>query len=364
MAAAVLLLSACGLGSPPTAAATSPNPTPSVATRPTAAPSPTPTELCTPTNRCLALVTLRGSDAVVVRDITDFNHPRTVGSLGTIGFPPYPSAPPQFISASELSYVDGNRLVRTPLSGSPKATVAEAPGMAGFSWSPDGQTAAYLTQISRSKSELHLHNAGQDRVVASIPGLPEVFGCESQACADTWDFVFTYSPDGRFISWAQDVTDVVRVWDADGKDVTPAVASLPFMTVWSGTGFYFRDSNGVELYRDGVVSSFMTGVPWMFPDASPGGQQIVYEQRDAKGLAHVFVVDTHTTNVRELAAGRADPVFLSSRLIWYRGERLCAPGTCLGPSTYTDKTYIYDLQTGTEYESIITGVYDVWPHAA
>jgi hypothetical protein len=35
----------------------------------------------------------------------------------------------------------------------------------------------------------------------------------------------------------------------------------------------------------------------------------------------------------------------------------------MGPGTLpTGKTYIYDLQTGTETESRITAVYDVWPH--
>jgi hypothetical protein len=35
-----------------------------------------------------------------------------------------------------------------------------------------------------------------------------------------------------------------------------------------------------------------------------------------------------------------------------------------GTTITTGKTYIYDLQTGTETESIITQVFDVWPHPA
>jgi hypothetical protein len=34
------------------------------------------------------------------------------------------------------------------------------------------------------------------------------------------------------------------------------------------------------------------------------------------------------------------------------------------PVIATGKTYVYDLQDGTETESIITSVSDVWPHAA
>jgi hypothetical protein len=316
---------------------------------PTVASSPTPKGVCDSAHRCLALVTLRGSNAIVVRDITDITHPKTVGSLGEIGLPPYPSAPPQFVSETELSYVDGARIVRVPLSGSPKSTVADSQQVVGLRWSPDGEAAAYMRQISQSKSELHLVTAGQDRMLGSVPGLPEVFGCESQECADRWDFVFAYSPDGHFISWAQNVTGVFRIWAADGSDVTPSVPELPFMTVWSGSGLYFRDSKGVEVYRNGAVSTFLPGTAWMFPDASPGGTEIVYEKRDATGSAHVFVVDTATAKVRELAKDREGPVFLTSRYVWYRGA---------------STTYIYDLQTGTESTSMITGVYDVWPHAA
>ncbi len=280
--AAVIGLLAVACGSAPHAVSTTPTPSPASPT-PTATASPAQLGLCAaPSNLCLALVTLRGSNAYVVRDITDMSHPRTVSNLGMIGFGPYPSARPQFVSATELSYVSGIGIVRMPLSGTPKSTVAEAPLVAGFRWNPDGQTAAYLTQMSRSKSELHLVTGGLDRIAGSIPGLPDVFGCESQACADTWDFVFGYSPDGRFISWAQNITDIFRIWTADGNDVTPRVTTLPFMTVWSGSGLYFRDSKGVEVYRNGAVSAFLPGIAWMFPDASAGGNEIVYEARDAK----------------------------------------------------------------------------------
>ena len=61
-------------------------------------------------------------------------------------------------------------------------------------------------------------------------------------------------------------------------------------------------------------------------------------------------------------------MFLTSRYIWYEGERACVAadvcGSAPGGHPLNGKTYIYDLQTGTETESIITGVADVWPHAA
>jgi hypothetical protein len=71
--------------------------------------------------------------------------------------------------------------------------------------------------------------------------------------------------------------------------------------------------------------------------------------------------------VRELKKGRSEPAFLTSRYIWYKGERACvAADYC--PTGWavaeSGKTYIYDLQTGTETESVITHVFDVWPHPA
>jgi hypothetical protein len=154
------------------------------------------------------------------------------------------------------------------------------------------------------------------------------------------------------------------MWTAAGVDVTP---STPFvnMSVWSGASFYFLDSKEVKVWRNGVVSTFLPGVVWIRPKASPGGGQIVYETRDAAGMSRTHVVDTATAKVRELGAWRAEPAFLTSRFIWYQGERSCTANECFpGSAITTGHTYIYDLLTGTETESVITSVLDVWPHPA
>ena len=355
-----LIAGACG--SPagnriaPTTPTSSTNPTPTIAAQQTP---------CTPANRCLALVTLRGSGSWVVRDVTDIRHASTVSGLGSVG-------PPRFVSATELSYVDGNSLVKAPLAGSPRSPFASPHwGVSYFDWSPDGTTAAILsTRVTdgqpNTTMELHLATSGNDRtVVSSIPGPPNVYGCESQYCADGWDFHFSYSPDGRFITWAQNVAFVFRMWTAAGADVTPRIPYL-YMSTWSGADLYFRDLKDVKVVRNGVASSFLPGVEWIRPKASPSGGQIVYETRDASGVARTFIVDTRTHGVHQLAQVRAEPVYLTSRYIWYRGERACtAADECLpGTSVATGKAYIYDLADSTETESIITNVADVWPHAA
>jgi hypothetical protein len=218
---------------------------------------------------------------------------------------------------------------------------------------------------------LHQLVAGKDRVFAgSMPAMPAV-GCESQFCAstDTWDFWLSYSPDGASISLVTTIANVsaFRLWSSDGKLIKSSDRQSPFMTAWSGNSLYFRDANGVEVWHGGVSSPFLPGVAWIRPKASAAGGQIVYETRDAQGWAHTFVVDTTTRKVRELKKARSEPVFLTSRYIWYRGERSCVSADHCPSGWHVEasgKTYVYDLKEGTETESIITGVVDVWPHPA
>jgi hypothetical protein len=208
-----------------------------------------------------------------------------------------------------------------------------------------------------SNTEIHLVNPDGNRVIATLPPLASG-GCEVtcppafQNAGDNWDFRLAFSPDGGYISLVQNGIDSqFQVWSLEGKEVVNLNASGQTMSVWSGGNLYFRDSKGVEIWHAGTVSSFLPGVSWIRPKASPRRGQIVYGARDAQGSTHVFVVNTTTGQVRDLGKGHVDPVFLTDRYVWYAAEP-------------AGKTYIYDLQTGTESESIITGVYDVWPHAA
>jgi dipeptidyl aminopeptidase/acylaminoacyl peptidase len=139
------------------------------------------------------------------------------------------------------------------------------------------------------------------------------------------------------------------------------------MSVWSGASLYFVDGNGVEVWRDGVTTTFLSGVRWIRPKGSPDGSQIVYAASDSARTTHVYVVNTATKSIREIKKLRREPVFLTSRYIWYEGERACvAADLCDSslPVTPNGISYLYDLQDGTESGSIITQVYDVWPHAA
>jgi hypothetical protein len=383
--ATVLLLSACGSANTPSAAIGSPSSTPAASAVPSASAGPTAAPFCSASRRCLALVTLRGSNQIVVRDVTDISHPKTLGNLGA--YPPMvgigaPSA--KFVSSSQASYVGGNsdyyyglptQLFRVPLAGSPRTlVVSKNKAVVAFAWNPAGGTLAYLSPTGFTGMELHELHAGIDRVVAQLPAIA-VGGCEVEPCpgpfqnvGDHWDFRLMFSPDGQHLSVVQNGIDsYFRIWNSDGQ----LVSSSDFgrtMSVWSGDSFYFVDSKGVEVWRDGVTSTYLAGVGWIRPKASPDGGRIAYESRDAQGSAHVFVVDTASGQVTDLGGkGRAEPAFLTDRYVWYQAEPACvAAKTCapLVPGMATGKTYIYDLQDHSEASSIITSVIDVWPHAA
>lgn len=367
MAAVIALLTACGPSSNPAAHLTA---SPSAAA--TASPAPD-LGVCDATHRCLAIVTLRGSDNVVVRDITDLDHPSTVANLGTItASGRYGQTVLQFINARELTYALNGGVVTMPLSGSPKSPVAGAATGAGLvAWSPDGTAVVYATG-GNDKLEVHLLQAGADRIVGSTPGLG-IGGCEyiASCTLPNWlDVRLAFSPDGKSFSFvAQGFgASFFRVWSSDGTLVKSIDSQSTTMSAWSGHALYYRDGSGVEAWRPGTSAQFLPGVAWIKPSASPAGGSVVYTTRDSSGWGHIHVVDSATATARELKAQRTDAVFLTSRYIWYRGERACVDADQCGPNPPfhpgNGKAYIYDLQTGTEYESIIANVYDVWPHAA
>jgi hypothetical protein len=371
--ATMLLMAACGSG--PTASVGSPSPssnsTPTPASSPTSTSSPAPATFCNPSSPCLALVTLRGSDNVVVRDLTDFAHPKTVGNLG--------SNRATFVRSTVLGYTLNGTLGTVPLSGSPWAPVAGAPKDAGSPvWSPDGTAVAYFTgrgsyETGDQHLDVHLLRAGTDQIVGSTPGLGGPWGCEYVAnCSQTnWvDVRLAFSPDGKFFSFvAQGIGgSFFYLWSSDGTLLKGDSAQSTTMSTWSGNWLYFRDQGGVEAWRDGSSSKFLPRVQWIRPSASPAGGKVVFTVRDSAGWGHIYMADTVTGKLRGLKAQRSDAVFLTSRYVWYYGERACVAADQCGPNPpfHPDngKTYIYDLQTGLEYTSIITSVIDVWPHAA
>ena len=333
-------------------------------------------------SRNLVLATLAGGSQTVVRDVTDINHPATVSIVtGPAGWGGDGWASPSFVDSTTVAYVADyyGPLVRLPLSGVGRESMALgcAPAtIVTYRWSPDGQSFSYVLEPAAwvdtpgASFEWHLVSGGVDKVIGHAPPW-----CHCGNGSDIQSVSVAFSPDGRYVSlidsFGRGMAVQVRRIDgsAAGRDLpsSPDTTNPITMGVWSGTDLFFRDPQGVERWHDGSVTPFLPGVAWIHPAASPGGGQIVYAARGGDGLARIYVVDLSTGSVRQLTTQpRNWPLFLTQRYVWYRGERLCGqnePGMCLH-TTFTGKTYIYDLQSGAEWESIITDIADVWPHAA
>ena len=348
---------------------------------------------CGASNRCLALVTLRGSDQVVIRDVTDIAHPKTVGTVDHLAAQSgrfvrvdwgQEATAPLFRSGSMVTFAVPPDMLGVPVGGQADRLPPPYPGIQQYAWSPDG-AAIVLDSGEQSTSAstsvfllMNVEGANSEspatwfKRIGTIPVLG-AGGCEALASCNIPNFLdvrLLYSPDGTRISLVINsfAASVFRVWAADGTLLKSDDGRGWTMSVWSGSGLYFRGSDGVSVLRNGSISTFLPGVAWIKPSASPGGGRIVYSARDSAGWAHTYVVDTGTGKVRELNKARTGGVFLTSRFIWYQGERACLASENCGSSPaihpLSGKSYIYDLQDGTETESLITGVFDVWPHAA
>lgn len=309
----------------------------------------------------LVVVWLKGGQCFVVRDITDILHPRIIAASTDF-------RSPQFVSATELSYQNG-QLFRMQLPGLQRVPLR---GGNPYAWGPDGASLAYMGGTPEAGvQQLHIVSGGQDRIAdPSVPALRGGIGCESRSgCGETWDVRMLYSPNGAYISlnYVPGI-GVFRIWTADGKVLKSLDSGSATMSVWSGDALYWRDDKGVQKWQAGQQSLLLPGVAWVRPRASPAGGLIVYGTRDAGGVAHVLLLDTTSGKARELKSSRSEPAFLNAHLIWYKEERPCRSGDgwpCGTESTVASgKTFIYDLQDNTETESVIDYVFDVWPHPA
>jgi hypothetical protein len=319
---------------------------------------------------------LSGSNQTVIRDVTDINHPSTIATVNVpdwVGVGALGS--PSFISSSAISYRSFQPLglARMTLAGSGTSLLAigcPTQDIWTFKWSPDGQSLTYVLadRDPNSVFRWHLVSGGVDREIATAPR-----ECICGEIPEDNRVSLSFSPDGQLVSLVESVqmgSDLqVRRLDGSlvGSEIRGDASASPItMGVWSGANLFFRDKQGVERWTNGTITPFLPGVAWLHPWASPAGEQIVYAVRAGDGLAHVNVVDTASGQTQQLSSQPRDwPHFLTPRYVWYTGDRLCGPsdGPCHGATT-TGTTYIYDLQSGTESQSIITDIADVWPHGA
>jgi hypothetical protein len=383
------------LNSSPGASPGSPaSPTPFVEPSPvTAAPStPKPVAFsCSstiPAGASLALVTLRGSTDVVVRDITNLSKPvsrcafkyceQWCTSRGPDSI--------RFVTGTVISYIvrsDDNHGAMYLVDLSKRKTILTrswGPDTGYFdwvfAWSPDGSALTYF-----STTQWRLRSASGD--VALSP-LGKDLG-----------YNFNFNSDSRMVGFSGDGKYVALDMSIDlGTKKTPAGYTIQkgalfkivrlsdkkvvysradgTMATWAGSGanLFFRIGAGLQEW-DPVGGSrlIVAGLGWTNPVASSDGRRIVYETEDANGnhfASQVRLTDQPQRSIALSSQPRMDVAFLTSTLVWFNEESRCSalcPGygeTSAGPPQ-TGRTFVLDLPTGTSSQSVVTSVGDAWP---
>ncbi len=372
-AAAIVVLVACGSGSPPSASH-SPSSAPRVTTSPTssaaasAAPSASapagPASLvhCStpvPAGDNLVIGSVAGDPTVVVRDIQDPANAKNLCS-----FDPTAQAP-LFVSATTVAYeTPEDQIVKADLATGATtvmATYSAGFGSGQFAISPDGSSVTYM-----DGNAWHLAGRSGNRVLTTLPAVP---GRGTNPDED--DSFLSYSPDGQYIAFFQTfhtggsgetAADQVR---RAGDGTLAYSTSGMTMAAWASvpSRLFFRDSSG-NMHRwdpSGGLSS-MTALHWIRPRSSPDGRWIAYTFRSTSGVGGVGFYSVQGNSVSNTSPpGRSGVRFLNNDLVWYIGERACS--TCFGGApTPTGVAYIYDIAGSSEITARLAAVQDAWPH--
>jgi dipeptidyl aminopeptidase/acylaminoacyl peptidase len=320
-------------------------------------------------------VSLSGIQGIVVRDVTDIQHPVTrCGLSGGTHL--------RFISSTRISYIvtssgdvgASGALYLVDLSTSTTSLVrAWSSGAYGswvYAWSPDGQKLTYLSSDTTGV-KWHLLSAAGDKTLANLGTVPG-----RGLNLDNDDAMVGFSADGQYVAVEETFTaqqnatsatppiQIVRLSDLK------QVYSRPdgTMAAWgaSGARLYFR-TNGVQVWEaTGQVRTVQAGLQWIRPWPSADGSHITFTSLNAQSNHQVGIIDTNGGPLA-LASNepRANPGFLTPTLIWYAGETRCTTTTpCgFGGPALTGNTFLYDI-AGVESGSIDTAFYDSWPHLA
>jgi len=379
---AVLVLAGCGSSSTtahvtPTAAATasaSASASAGASGSPSSGTLPTPTAVATPAGsgalvHCTAAVpasdnmiigTITGSPVIVVRDIQDIAHPRTLCMFDA------GAQNPQFVSGSQVAYeTAAGQIVKADLAGGAPTIVAT--GATGFlsaqySFSPDGHSVTYM-----SNTAWHLANGSGDHVLTTLPAIP------GRGVSPDQDSVFlSFSPDGLYIALVQTFATGGSGATAQDQVRRASDGSLVYSTtgmtmgVWASvpSRLFFRDATGsMQRWDPSTGVSPMLSLNWINPRSSPDGRWISYTFHTGTGAVGgvgFYSVQANSV-VNTSPPGRAGVRFLNNTLVWYFGERAC--DTCFGGQpTPTGATYIYDIGGTSETASRITAMFDTWPH--
>ena len=328
-----------------------------------------------PAGSQLALVTLKNT-GVVVRDITNISSPTTRCVI-------YGGAFHRFVDATHVSYIVSetngqSALYVVDLRDSSDRLIRAWSNQGSlywvYAWSPDGKTLSYLSS-SADRVAWHLLSAAGDVELSQLGSIP---GRGVDPNND--DAMVGFSADGKYV--ALELTYIgVPAQGAPFQVVRLSDHTVVYsrgdatMAAWAGSRatLYYRtipaagsaDFSSVEAWdsANGAVP-VSSGLTWIHPRASPDGQRIAFAETAGLGnhySGYVRVSDGKA--IRILSRSRTGAAFLNATLMWYAEEVLCSNVCGPGEPKLTGRTYIFDVVTGKESASIITALFDIWPHS-
>jgi Tol biopolymer transport system component len=310
----------------------------------------------------------------VVRDITDILHPisRCTFKGGTYF---------RFLSATRVSYIV---TANSDLGAAGALYVADLPtgvttlvrswtygGYASwvYAWSPDGLFLSYISSDA-SGAQWRLLSSNGDRKLLDLGAV-----APRDVNLDVDDAMVGFSADEQYVAIEQTFTFGKGGSPAPGIQVDRlGDASVAYkrtdgtMAAWAGAGakLYFRTNAGVQAWSPSGVTTVSGGTAWIRPYASPDGSRIAFTLLNAQGNHIGEALDLTTGKLHSLSANpRVGAAFLNASLVWYAGETPCttaSPCGGLGSPPLSGQTYIYDLGSDVETNSIDTAFFDSWPH--
>ena len=324
----------------------------------------------------LALVRLAGSDDIVVRDLSDLSKPQTLCRLS--GADAQGEAAFVFVDATHVAWGDretiriadlvtgAQRLV--PMAGSRLLYVNS------FAFSPDGTRLTYLSQGPDPSSgpEWHLVLDGSDRMLAHLAPIParglSPFGDEN---------FLGFSPSGKYVAVVATYPLAGTSPDSNQDQVRSLDGTLLMsanggtMSTWARDDYLYSrfgtdqpllswhpGQTGLEWSRTGAPSS------WIQPIATAAGDAVAYETLN--GLqSHIYawygqVGDHPATRVTTRDASGAR--FLTPTLLWYSEVVPCDQPCPYHVGRLSGRTFVLDTSSGAENPSVITRLFDTWPH--
>lgn len=360
-------LSACGGGATP-ATHTTPTLTSTPSAASTASPSavPTPSTIASavhcasavPAGDNLVIGTVVGDPTVVIRDIQDPAHARSLCIFDAAVLSP------QFASGTAVAYeTSANQIVKADLAGGGAvvlATYTSGFDSGQYAFSSDGRSMTYL-----DTNAWHLVTSSGNRILSTLPPAPGRGVSFNQD-----DSFIGFSADGQYVAYFQTfhvggtgetAPDQIRRV-GDGSLVYSTSGAT--MAVWASvpSRLFFRDSTGsVRRWDSSSGVSSMTRLMWVRPSSSPDGRWIAYSFPASGGVNGVGFYSVQANSVSNTTPpGRSGVRFLSNDLVFYVGERACT--TCFGGQpTPTGVTYIYSITGASEVTSRLATVSDVWP---